>query len=229
MRKIAVFVVALLAGVPALFAQGPFDYTGRFNFSVQGGLAATLSENTFAFTDNGKTMELVKPQCALSLGYDFSSYFGVRLSTAYAQHAGSSNVYDTPETDIYWPFTYHSVSVFADGILNLNTLSENFMPFSPKLYAGLGGARTFNFTNPHHPFQNPHNGNTVIGFRAGAIAEFDLPFGLGFFADLGLEAYNDWHNGIRPAESDQQWYKGYAGFPFDLVGRLSLGVIYHIK
>ena len=229
MRKIAVCLATLLLGASSLFAQSPYDYAGRFYFSVQGGLAGTLSENVFSYTDNGKTMDLIKPQGSAAIGYDFNSYFGIRISGAYAQHAGGSNVYDTtPKKDI-WPFTYESVSAFADGVLNLSGLAENFGPFNPKLYAGIGGAYTYNFTNPNHPFQNPVNGNLVIGFRVGAIAEVDFRSGLGLFADLGLEAYDDWHSGIRPSESDQQKYRGYAGFPFDLVGRLSLGVIYHFK
>ncbi|MBR5100859.1 MAG: hypothetical protein IKX34_06125 [Bacteroidales bacterium] len=229
MRKIAVCLATLLLGASSLFAQSPYDYAGRFYFSVQGGLAATLSENVFSYTDNGKTMDLIKPQGSAAIGYDFNSYFGIRLSGAYAQHAGGSNVYDTsPKKDI-WPFTYESVSAFADGVLNLNGLAENFGPFNPKLYAGIGGAYTYNFTNPNHPFQNPVNGNIVIGFRVGAIAEVDFRSGLGFFADLGLEAYDDWHSGIRPSEGDQKGFLGYAGFPFDLVGRLSLGIIYHFK
>ncbi len=229
MRKIAVILAVLLAGVPSLFAQSPFDYAGRWNFSVQGGLAVTLSENAFAYTDNGMAKDLLKLQGAAAIGYDFNSYFGVRLAGGYAQHASSANVYDTPGNTKIWPFTYQSVFVFADGVLNLNGLAENFGPFNPKFYAGIGGARTFNFTNPNHPFQNPHDPNFVPGFRAGFIAEVDFQSGLGLFADLGLEAYGDWHNGIRPSDSDQGKYKGYAGFPFDLVGKLSLGIIYHFK
>ena len=80
MRKIAVFLVALFVGVPTLFAQSPFDYAGRWNFSVQGGLAVTLSENTFAYTDNGMTKDLLKLQGSAAIGYDFNSSFGVILS-----------------------------------------------------------------------------------------------------------------------------------------------------
>lgn len=229
MRKIAVILAALLAGVPSLFAQSPFDYAGRWYFSVQGGLAATVSESVFAYTDNGLTKDLIKLQGAAAIGYDFNSYFGVRLAGGYAQHAGSSNVYETGGPNKIWPFQYQSAYVFADGVLNLNGLAENFVPFAPKLYAGLGGAHTFGFTDPHHPFQTPRAKNTVFGMRVGAIAEVDFAFGMGFFFDLGLEAYGDWHNGIRPSEKDQAAYRGYAGFPFDLVPKASLGIIYHFK
>ncbi|MCR4859331.1 MAG: hypothetical protein K5910_01555 [Bacteroidales bacterium] len=222
-------MAVLLAGASSLFAQSPFDYAGRFNFSVQGGLAATLSENTFGYTDTGTTKDLLKLQGSAAIGYDFNSSFGIRLAGGYAEHASSSNIYDTPGGVKIWPFTYKSVSVFVDGILNLNGLAENFVPFSPKFYAGLGGARTFGFTDPHHPFQTPCGKNTVIGLRAGFIAEVNTPSGIGFFADLGLEAYDDWHNGIRPSEPDHTKVRGYAGFPFDLVAKASLGIIYHFK
>lgn len=226
MRKIAVLLAALLVGVPTLFAQSTFDYAGRWNFSVQGGLAVTVSDNVFGYTDNGMTKDLLKLQGAAAIGYDFTSAFGVRLAGGYAQHAGSSNILETGTKDV-WPFTYQSIFGFADAVLNVNGLADNFGPFAPKFYAGLGAAKSYGFTNPNHPFQNPHDPNFVLGFRAGFIAEVDFPFGLGLFADLGLEAYDDWHNGIRPSDTDQASYKGYAGFPFDLVTKLSFGVIYH--
>lgn len=228
MRKIAVILAALLVGVPTLFAQSPFDYAGRWNFSVQGGLAVTVSDNVFGYTDNGMFKDLLKLQGSAAIGYDFTSAFGVRLAGGYAQHAGSSNIMETGGKNV-WPFTYQSIYGFADAVLHINGLADNFGPFAPKFYAGLGAAKTYGFTNPNHPFQNPHDPNFVLGFRGGFIAEVDFPFGLGLFADLGLEAYDDWHNGIRPTDKDQESYKGYAGFPFDLVGKLSFGVIYHFK
>ena len=228
MRKIAVILAAILVGVPALFAQSPFDYAGRWNFSVLGGLAVTVSDNAFGYTDNGMTKDLLKLQGSAAIGYDFTSGFGVRIAGGYAQHASSSNILETGSKNV-WPFTYQSIYGFADAILNVNGMAENFVPFSPKFYAGIGMAKTFGFTNPNHPFQNPHDPNFVLGFRGGFIAEIATRSGLGFFADLGLEAYDDWHNGIRPSNTDQDRFKGYAGFPFDLVGKLSFGVIYHFK
>ena len=37
------------------------------------------------------------------------------------------------------------------------------------------------------------------------------------------------NNGIRPNDFDQYYFQGYAGFPFDLVPKLSLGLIYHFN
>ena len=226
MRKIAVILAALLVGVPTLFAQGPFNYAGRWNFSVQGGLAVTVSDNVFGYTDNGMFKDLLKLQGSAAIGYDFTGSFGVRVAGGYAQHAGSSNILETGGKNV-WPFTYQSIYGFADAVLNVNGLADNFGPFAPKFYAGVGAAKTYGFIDPKHPFQNPHDPNFALGFRGGFIAEVDFPFGLGLFADLGIEAYDDWHNGIRPSDSDQGAYKGYAGFPFDLVGKLSFGVIFH--
>ena len=228
MRKIAVILAALLVGVPSLFAQGPFDFSGRWNFSVQGGLGVTLSENAFGYTDTHAAKDLLKLQGSAAIGYDFTGAFGVRLAGGYAGHAGSSNIYETFDKANY-PFTYKSIYGFADAVLNLNGVTQFYSPFAPKFYAGLGAARTYGFTDPHHPWQTPHNPNFVLGFRGGFIAEVDFTSGLGLFADLGLEAYGDWHNGIRPDSRDQSYKKGYAGFPFDLVGKLSFGVIYHFK
>ncbi len=228
MRKIAVILAALFVGVPTLFAQSPFDYAGRWNFSVQGGLAVTVSDNVFGYTDNGMFKDLLKLQGSAAIGYDFTSGFGVRLAGGYAQHAGSSNILETGSKNV-WPFTYKSIYGFADALLHVNGLTETYGPFAPSFYAGIGAAKTFGFTDPHHPFQNPHDPNYVFGMRGGFIAEIDFPAGLGLFADLGLEAYGDWHNGIRPNDFDQYYFQGYAGFPFDLVPKLSLGLIYHFN
>ncbi|MBQ1640664.1 MAG: hypothetical protein II051_05385, partial [Lachnospiraceae bacterium] len=83
-----------------------------------------------------------------------------------------------------------------------NGLNDVKSAFEPKLYFGLGGAHTYAL-NPtadnayfakygkFHPWQLTHDPNEVIGFRLGAIAQYNLPFGLGFYADLCGEAYID--------------------------------------
>ena len=230
MRKIAVILAALLVGVPSLFAQSPYNYTGRYYVSVQGGMLATVSDNVFSYFDHGLGKEIFKGQGSFAVGYDFSQVLGVRVSVGYGFNAGASNVYETYPSGHHWPFTFHAVSGFADAVLNLAGLADSGSPFSPKLYGGLGCGYTFGFTYPAHPFQNPHDPNFMIAFRAGAIAEYDFVSGFGIIADLGLEAYDDWYNGIRPTDRDHLWHaKGYAGFPFDLVPKISLGVIYHFK
>ena len=154
MRKIAVILATLLVGAPSLFAQGPFDYSGRWNIAVQGGLSATVSDNVFGYTDTGTFKDLLKLQGQAAIGYDFTGSFGVRIAGGYSNHAGSSNIYDTYGKDI-WPFTYKSIFGFADVIMNLNGVTGHFSPVAPKFYAGIGGAKTFGFTDPQHPWQNP--------------------------------------------------------------------------
>lgn len=227
MRKIAVCLATLLVGASSLFAQSPFDYSGRWNVSLSGGMMATVSENTFAYFEKGRGKEIFDLTGAIAIGYDFTGALGMRVQASYGRNHSSSNVYDSG--NILYPYQFQDAAVFADAILNLNALAENYLPFSPKLYGGLGGACTFGFTDPGHPWQTPCGFNIVAGFRAGVIAEWDFLSGLGIYADLGVEAFDDWYNGIRPSESDHSHKKGYAGFPLDLAAKLQLGLIYHFK
>ena len=229
MRKIAVLLATLLVGASSLSAQSPFNYTGRWNMSFSGGMLATVSDNTFGYFEQGRGKEIFDLTGSVAIGYDFSGSLGMRVQFGYGRNHGGSNIYQTGDGKTLYPFDFEDFSVFADAILNLNALADNWLPFSPKLYGGLGGAYTFNFTDPKHPFQNPTDKNLVIGIRAGVIAEWDFLSGLGIYADLGIEGYDDWYNGIRPSEPDHSEKLGYAGFPLDLAAKLQLGLIYHFK
>ncbi len=229
MRKIAVLLATLFVGAFSLSAQSPFNYSGRWNISLSGGMLATVSENTFAYFEQGRGKEIFDLTGAIAVGYDFTGSLGMRVQASYGRNHSSSNVYQTNDGKALYPYQFQDVALFADAILNFNALADNFLPFSPKLYGGLGGACTFGFTDPHHPFQTPCGFNIVAGFRAGVIAEWDFLSGLGIYADLGVEAFDDWYNGIRPYESEHATRQGYAGFPLDLAAKLQLGVIYHFK
>lgn len=229
MRKIAVLLATLLVGASSLSAQSPFDYSGRWNVSLSGGMMATVSENTFGYFEHGRGKEIFDLTGAIAIGYDFTGILGMRVQASYGRNASGCNIYQTGDGKTIYPYRFQDVAVFADAILNFNALADNYLPFSPKLYGGLGGAYTFGFTDAKHPKLNPVPQNIVIGFRAGVIAEWDFLSGLGIFADLGLEAFDDWYNGIRPTEADHGVVKGYAGFPLDLAAKLQLGVIYHFK
>lgn len=229
MRKIAVCLATLFVGASSLFAQSPFDYSGRWNVSLSGGMLATVSDNTFGYFEHGRGKEIFDLTGSFAVGYDFTGSLGMRVQASYGRNHSSSNIYQTGNGKDLWPFQFQNVSMFADAILNLGALAENYLPFSPKLYGGLGGAYTFGFTDPKHPFQNPHDKNLVIGIRAGVIAEWDFLSGLGIYADLGIEGFDDWYNGIRPSEPDHAEKLGYAGFPLDLAAKLQLGLIYHFK
>ena len=229
MRKIAVCLATLFVGASSLFAQSPFDYSGRWNVSLSGGMLATVSENTFGYFERGRGKEIFDLTGSFAIGYDFTGTVGMRVQGSYGRNHSSANIYQTGDGKTIYPYQFQDIAVFADAILNFNALANNFLPFSPKLYGGLGGAYTFGFTDPKHPFQTPVKRNIVAGFRAGVIAEWAFLSGLGIYADLGIEAFDDWYNGIRPPEEDHTRVKGYAGFPLDLAAKLQLGLIYHFK
>ena len=70
------------------------------------------------------------------------------------------------------------------------------------------------------------NENTAFGFRGGFIGLYNISNSFGIFADLCGEAYSGNFNGLQPSEADQAQVEGYAGFPLDLRGIVSLGVLF---
>jgi hypothetical protein len=228
MRKTLICIAALLIGAASVFAQNKeaYDYTGRFNVSVQGGMSYSLSENHFGYYDNHRVKDLFNLQGSVSLGYDFSPAFGLRLNVNYGKNSGACNVKQT-HANGFWPYDFSNVDFFADAMLNLFGLAEETGPFTIKLYAGIGWAYTFGFTEAGHPWQDTYKDNGSLGLRLGGICEYDFKSGFGIFADVSGAAYTDRYNGLEPYNEDQDSYNGYAGFPFDLKAQLSLGVIYH--
>ena len=150
MRKIAVLLATLFMGAFSLSAQSPFNYSGRWNVALSGGMLATVSENTFAYFEQGRGKEIFDLTGALAVGYDFSGSLGMRVQASYGRNHSGANVYQTGDGKTMYPYQFQDVALFADAILNFNALADNFLPFSPKLYGGLGGACTFGFTDPHH-------------------------------------------------------------------------------
>ena len=229
MKKTVCIGAALLLGAATLCAQNSEpapSHARRVFVSLQGGTALDVFENAFTYRENGKTLKLFTLQGAASAGYDFNDSYGLRLQAAFGNDAGACNVRETSGGGFY-PYSFRHVTAFADVLLNLNGLAGKVTAFRPKLYVGVGGAYTFGFTDAKHPWQQVTKKNFVPGFRAGFIAEYDLPSGFGFFADLGGEAFQDMYNGLMPSKEDQKKYEGYPGFPMDLRGMLSLGIIYH--
>ena len=231
MKQFICIVCALCLGATVMSAQeeerqqAP-SHAGRFYIALQGGPALNIYENAFSYGDNGRTMDLLTLQGALAVGYDFSEVFGLRLQGAFGKDAGACNVRETAGGGFY-PYIFRHVNVFADAVLNLAGFRGRSTAFRPKLYAGLGGAHTFGFTDPGHPWQKVVNKNTVFGFRGGFIAEYTFKPGIGIYADLCGEAYTDMYNGLEPTEEDKRRFEGYPGFPLDLRGIISLGVVYH--
>lgn len=223
MSKLFTTISALFIGALTLSAQSSDKVEHPFNVSVQGGALVSLNENAFSYRDNGKALNLISPQGSIAIGYDFSYRWGMRISASYGKNASACNTVETSGHGFY-PYTFKSVNVFADAVLDLGK-KDSF--FSPKLYAGLGGAHTFGFTDAGHPWQEVSKKNTVFGFRGGFIAQFDITSHFGMFIDLCGEAYTDKYNGLLPNEKNQKEVSGYAGFPLDLRGLASLGVILH--
>lgn len=231
MRKSATLMVALFLGAVSVFAQDRYDYSGRWNASVQGGPLFSINENVHSFTGQGNTADLFTGQGSIAVGYDFNKAFGVRGWAGFAQNVSACNYKETVKKGdtTRFPYKFKSINVFADAILNINEWAEEDSFFSPKVYAGFGFARTFNFTDAKHPWQKPSDPNTSIGFRFGFIGEFDFTNGVGVFVDLCGEAYQDTYNGIHPETAAHEAREGYAGFPLDLRALASFGVIYHFK
>lgn len=222
MKKTLITIALWAAAALALTAQEA-ESTKPFSISIQGGALFSVNENSFSYLDNGKAFQLITPQGGVSFGYDFRHRFGVRLDVSYGKNAGACNTVQT-STQGFYPYTFNSLNIFADAVLNLGAKAS---PFSPKLYLGIGGAHTFGFSATDHPWQTVSGSNTAFGFRGGFIAQYDFTSRFGIFADLRAEAYSDNYNGLRPNSEDQDKATGYAGFPMDLRGIASLGVVYH--
>lgn len=230
-KKSACIGAALFFGAVSLLAQSQDpapSHARRVFISLQGGPVLDIYENAFTYRENGKTLSLFTFQGAFAAGYDFNDTYGVRLQGAFGNDAGACNVRETSGGG-FFPYRFRHINAFADILLNLNSLAGKVTAFRPKLYAGIGGAYTFGFTDAKHPWQQVKKQNIVPGFRGGFIAEYSFPSGLGFFADLGGEAYHDMYNGLMPTKEEQKNYEGYGGFPLDLRAMLSLGIIYHFQ
>ncbi len=190
MKRILCLGAALLALHTALCAQETYSHKGRLYIAVEGAPVLNLYENAFSFRENGVDLKLFTLQGAAALGYDFSDTFGLRLNGAYGKDVSACNVRQTSGGGFY-PYSFKHANAFLDAVLNLNGLAGKVGAFKPKLYAGLGGAHTFGFTDAGHPWQKPVTRNTVFGFRGGFIAEYCFKSGISLYADLRGESYAD--------------------------------------
>lgn len=197
-----------------------------WSVSLQGGGAYNLYENAFSYWDNGKAWDLLKPQMTLGLTYDFTRFWGVRLQTSFGTDAGGCNVQQTSGGNFY-PYTFKHFNLFSDLVFDLVGGLQGPVRYHAKMYMGAGFGHTFGFTDAGHPWQNVNAPNTAFGFRGGLIMEYRVTPRLGIYMDLCGEAYTDGYNGLKPSETEQQNYQGYAGFPLDLRGLLSLGVAWY--
>ena len=227
MKRLAGVTLALLLTCAMASAQQiKHSHEGRFYVGFQAGPMLNINENHFSYKENGKTLGLITYQAGLVGGYDVNDILGLRLSASYAKNAGACNTKNTSAHGFY-PYTFQSVNVFADAILDLHGLSDLATFFRAKLYGGLGLGHSFNMTDSKHPWQDVTDPNTVFGFRMGAIFEYNVTDNIGIFGDLCGEAYTDKYNGLMPSATEQaENYEGYGGFPLDLRGLISVGVLY---
>lgn len=202
------------------------SHEGRFYLGAQLGPMLNINENHFSYKENGKPLGLITYQAGIVGGFDFNDIFGLRLSASYAKNAGACNTKDTSAHGFY-PYSFSSVNVFADAILDMHGLSDLATFWRIKLYGGLGLGHSFNMTDSGHPWQDVSDPNTVFGFRLGGIVEYNITDHIGVFGDICGEAYTDKYNGLMPsAEEQANNYEGYGGFPLDLRGLVSVGVLY---
>lgn len=226
MKRFVGVILAILLCASASAQPVKHIHEGRFYAGLQTGPVLNIYENYFSYGENGKAMGLFTCQAGFVGGYDVNDIFGLRLSAAYAKNAAACNTKNTSAHGFY-PYTFNSVNVFADAILDLYGLSDLATFFRIKLYGGLGLGHSFNMSDSQHPWQKVSDPNTVFGFRFGGIVEYNINDHIGIFGDLCGEAYTDKYNGLMPSKEEQiSDYEGYGGFPLDLRGLVSFGVLY---
>ncbi len=210
---------ASVASVGYMVSQRP---SRPFFAGIQGGGIISLNENTFP-----KAARKVSGHGGVMLGAYFSNYWSGRLSVSFGSNSSACNSYETIGQG-YYPYTFKSVNAFVDVIGDFWSRGSDspLRVFYPRLYAGVGYAHTFGFSDSGHPWQVVSQKNNVLGFRLGAIGEFTISQRMGAMLDLCAEAYGDQYNGLQPSEKDHQRFKGYPGFPFDLRFIASLGVFF---
>lgn len=223
MLRFFMTTVAVLIGAVTLSAQNADKSSHPFFISVQGGGLVSLNENYFSYGEHGKTSGLLDFQGGLALGYEFDNRYGMRLAGSYGKNAGAANSRETGNG--FFPYSFSSANVFADVMFSFVDREKAFVP---KIYVGAGGAYTFGFTDSGHPWQEIKDPNIAFGFRGGVIAQYNFNNRVGLFADLCGEFYTDGYNGLQPGKATQDATKGYAGFPFDMRGVLSAGLVFHL-
>ena len=216
MRRILAVIAIIVAGTASMQARKhltPYEYGRSLFISVQGGPLYFNGDYSHAFKKYDEPLKLLAPFGEFAAGYYFDNAQAVRVSLSYSRKHGSLE----PVSELY-SYKFSTAHVFADYMINLNTIGEYYIPLNPYLYAGLGAAHTFSFTDPEHPYQTLTSGNTVPGARFGALIEYDFPNRLGIFGDAGLDFFPDRYNGQEPVS-----------FPIDMNIHLGFGVVWHLK
>lgn len=205
----------------------------KWFIAAQAGPMVSFNENTWTYKDLGpdygmNQWDLVTPYVALSVGHYFTPRIGARISAAYAMNKSALNHNETAAYGFY-PYSFKSVSAFADVLLNLTKRDDVDRHWFWTLYGGLGYAHGFDFDGVNHPWQTESKywkvPSNAFGMRGGLNLEYVLDCGLGFMLDGGLEAFTDGFNGMNPIKSPKP--TGDKNFPFDIRPMATLGVAYH--
>ena len=188
------FVVSLLmmSGVASAQQQSKSDETLEFrphwSLRAQGGAGYTIGETSFG--------ELLSPAAQISAAYNFHPAMGVRVGLSGWQAKGAVVVADD------YSFNYAQLS--ADYVLDLANLIGGFKHdriCSPYIFAGIGGAYTFNNKEAEQiKNENPGsllNFNETLPFfvgRAGAGVDFWVAKNLSLGLEANANCYSDKFN-----------------------------------
>ena len=211
--------------------EEPFDWRDWF-VAVQGGPNYSMNENTWTYTDPNvggkKFWDLISPQVQVSFGHYFTPVLGWRVSAAYAGNKSALNHNQTAAWGFY-PYTFKSISAFADLLVNLSRRDVQDRHWFWTLFGGLGYGHGFDFQNVYHPWQTGLKDawkipTHALGFRGGLNLEYMFNNGLSFMLEGGAEAFTDGFNGMNP----HIWRDANdINFPFDVRPVATFGIGYH--
>lgn len=218
MRKLALVLALLLLGATALPAQvdTPYKYGKRWNIALFGGPAVFASDYTTLLIDHYQSGELFSLMGGAWLGYNITSGHQIRFMANYSRKSGA-----LPLSYGYYPYSFRTTQVYGDYMLNFNGLGEDYWPFSPQLYVGVGVAGSYDFRTSWLDEERDAlltRLNIVPTFHYGVVLEYDFRNGLGLFLDVSMAYYLDTYNGL-----------GYIDFPLDYEIDAAFGLIYHFK
>lgn len=152
MKKVLLTFVLIALAIPSFAQDGRFERAGKVNVSVMGGVSWSKNENSFGYSDFKMRGDLFKFNGQVAVGYSFTEAISGRVSIGYGKNPSAMNIretYDgTGKYNVFAPYTFNSVSLFADAMVNLNGLGSGKYAFAPKIYVGIGGAHTSNFSEP---------------------------------------------------------------------------------
>ena len=225
-KALCMALCAIVAGGVGLHAQKRTPIEKHWSLGLDAGLIVSLNENSFSYARNHQVGGLLTLHKGIQAGYDFTAPFGIRASLAWDRNAGACNVQETGNKQGFYPYKFSSLNGFVDFMLGFRKSEKTL--FCPKLYLGIGGAYTFNYTDSGHPWQKVDDPSGAFGMRLGAIFEWRLSPVIGLQLDLCGEAYTDHYNGLEPNKGDQSKVEGYAGFPLDLRGIASVGILFYL-